>query len=102
MWLVVGQYLASTTGVHRVLKQASEAAPTNLANSQRLGLTDAGLLRQLAERSKMAAGAQLLMGPTRRRTESAQADLLSTKEGRRGANVQPGRLGRKRLLPLRA
>jgi cardiolipin synthase A/B len=53
--------LAIETDSHHVVKRLNEAAQTDWANSQKLDLTDAGLLRDLRKRSETADGAQLLI-----------------------------------------
>jgi cardiolipin synthase len=53
--------LAIETDAHHVVKRLNEAAQTDWANSQKLDLTDAGLLRDLRKRSETADGAQLLV-----------------------------------------
>jgi cardiolipin synthase A/B len=53
--------LAIETDSHHVVKRLNEAAQTDWANSQKLDLTDAGLLRDLDKRSETADGAQLLV-----------------------------------------
>lgn len=53
--------LAIETDSHHVVKRLNEAAQTDWANSQKLDLTDAGLLRDLKKRSETADGAELLV-----------------------------------------
>jgi phosphatidylserine/phosphatidylglycerophosphate/cardiolipin synthase-like enzyme len=53
--------LAIETDSHHVVKRLNEAAQTDWANSQKLDLTDAGLLRDLGKRSETADGAELLV-----------------------------------------
>ena len=53
--------LAIETDSHHVVKRLNEAAQTDWANSQKLDLTDAGLLRDLEKRSETAGGAELLV-----------------------------------------
>jgi cardiolipin synthase len=53
--------LAVETDAHPVVKRLSEAAQTDWANSHKLDLTDAGLLKDLAKRSEAADGAGLLV-----------------------------------------
>jgi cardiolipin synthase len=53
--------LAIETDAHHVVKRLNEAAQTDWANSQKLDLTDAGLLHDLAKRSETADGAELLV-----------------------------------------
>ena len=53
--------LAIETDSHHVVKRLNEAAQTDWANSQKLDLTDAGLLRDLRKRSETADGAELLV-----------------------------------------
>ncbi len=52
--------LAIETDSHHVVKRLNDAAQTDWANSHKLDLTDAGLLRDLGKRSETAHGAQLL------------------------------------------
>jgi cardiolipin synthase A/B len=53
--------LAVETDAHHVVRRLSEAAQTDWANSHKLDLTDAGLLKDLAKRSETADGADLLV-----------------------------------------
>ena len=53
--------LAIETDSHHVVRRLNEAAQTDWANSQKLDLTDAGLLRDLNKRSETADGAELLV-----------------------------------------
>jgi cardiolipin synthase A/B len=53
--------LAIETDSHHVVRRLNEAAQTDWANSQKLDLTDAGLLRDLKKRSETADGAELLV-----------------------------------------
>jgi cardiolipin synthase A/B len=53
--------LAIETDAHHVVRRLNEAAQTDWANSRKLDLTDAGLLRDLEKRSETADGAQLLV-----------------------------------------
>jgi len=53
--------LAIETDSHNVVKRLNEAAQTDWANSKKLDLTDAGLLRDLGKRSQTADGAELLV-----------------------------------------
>jgi cardiolipin synthase A/B len=53
--------LAVETDAHHVVRRLSEAAKTDWANSHKLDLTDAGLLKDLAKRSETADGADLLV-----------------------------------------
>jgi cardiolipin synthase len=53
--------LAIETDSHHVVKRLNEAAQTDWANSQKLDLTDAGLLHDLEKRSETADGAELLV-----------------------------------------
>src|SRR6202789_1748983 len=53
--------LAIDTDSHHVVRRLNEAAQTDWANSQKLDLTDAGLLRDLNKRSETADGAELLV-----------------------------------------
>jgi cardiolipin synthase A/B len=53
--------LAIETDSHHVVKRLNEAAQTDWANSRKLDLTDAGLLRDLEKRSETAGGAELLV-----------------------------------------
>jgi phosphatidylserine/phosphatidylglycerophosphate/cardiolipin synthase-like enzyme len=53
--------LAIETDSQHVVKRLNEAAQTDWANSRKLDLTDAGLLRDLEKRSETAEGAELLV-----------------------------------------
>jgi cardiolipin synthase len=53
--------LAVETDAHHVVRRLGEAAQTDWANSHKLDLTDAGLLKDLAKRSETADGADLLV-----------------------------------------
>jgi cardiolipin synthase len=53
--------LAIETDAHHVVKRLNEAAQQDWKNSEKLDLTDAGLLHDLSKRSETADGAQLLV-----------------------------------------
>jgi cardiolipin synthase A/B len=53
--------LAIETDAHHVVKRLNEAAQQDWGNSEKLDLTDAGLLHDLSKRSETADGAQLLV-----------------------------------------
>jgi cardiolipin synthase len=53
--------LAIETDAHHVVKRLNEAAQQDWRNSEKLDLTDAGLIHDLSKRSETADGAQLLV-----------------------------------------
>jgi cardiolipin synthase len=53
--------LAIETDAHHVVKRLNKAAQQDWKNSEKLDLTDAGLLHDLSKRSETADGAQLLV-----------------------------------------
>jgi len=53
--------LAIETDAHHVVKRLNEAVQQDWKNSEKLDLTDAGLLHDLSKRSETADGAQLLV-----------------------------------------